>query len=104
MERNCRQARLMASLLAEDPHIEILNDVALNQVLARFCAPAKDGDAFTRQVTAAVQREGTCWAGGSVWKGRAVMRISVSNWSTDDEDIRASAEAIRRVRRAEAGL
>ncbi|NLA91136.1 MAG: aspartate aminotransferase family protein, partial [Synergistaceae bacterium] len=102
VERNCRQAKLMASLLAEDPHIEILNDVVLNQILASFSAPEKDGDEFTRQVTAAVQREGTCWAGGSVWKGRAVMRISVSNWSTSDSDIRASAEAIRRVRRAEA--
>ncbi|MGI6783216.1 MAG: pyridoxal phosphate-dependent decarboxylase family protein [Aminivibrio sp.] len=97
VERNCRQARLMASLLAEDPNIEILNEVVLNQALARFSAPGADSCEFTRQMTAAVQKEGTCWAGESVWKGKAVMRVSVSNWATSDEDIRLSAEAIRRV-------
>jgi len=97
--RNCRQARLMADLLREDPRIEIENEVVLNQVLVRFLPQGKEGDvdAFNRKVTALVQEEGTCWAGGSAWKGRAAMRISVSNWSTTDEDIRISAKAIREV-------
>ena len=97
VERNCRQARLMALLLSEDPMVSILNDVVLNQVLVRFSCPGSDSDAFTRTVTAQVQEEGTCWAGGSVWKGMAAMRISVSNWSTSDDDIFRSAEAIRSV-------
>jgi len=96
--RNCAQARLMASLLAEDPGIRILNDVVLNQALVRFIPPrGGDADAFTRLVASKVQEEGTCWAGGSVWKGMAAMRISVSNWSTTDTDIRRSAAAIRGV-------
>ena len=96
--RNCTQARLFARLLSEDPEIEILNDVVLNQVLVAFRPPEGVGaDEFTRRVIAAVQRDGTCWAGGNVWKGRAVMRISVSNWATAEEDIRLSAVAIRRV-------
>ena len=97
VERNCRQARLMATLLAEDPAIGILNDVVLNQVLVRFSPSGTDGDDFTRLVTAKVQEEGTCWAGGSFWKGMAVMRISVSNWATSDDDINKSAAAIRAV-------
>ncbi len=98
VERNCRQARLMASLLQEDPSIRILNDVVLNQVLVEFLPAGKaDDGTFTPLVMAAIQKEGTCWAGGSLWKGRPVMRISVSNWSTTDTDIRISAEAIRRV-------
>jgi len=97
VERNCRQARLMASLLSDDPMVSILNDVVLNQVLVRFSCPGADGDSFTRMVTKAVQEEGTCWAGGSVWKGMTAMRISVSNWATSDDDITRSAEAIRSV-------
>lgn len=97
VERNCRQARLMASLLSDDPMVTILNDVVLNQVLVRFSCPGSDSDAFTRMVTAAVQEEGTCWAGGSAWKGMTAMRISVSNWATSDDDITRSAEAIRSV-------
>jgi hypothetical protein len=43
-----------------------------------------------------VQADGTCWAGGTRWHGRAAMRVSVSNWSTTDADIDRSAEAIVR--------
>jgi len=99
VECHCRQARLMADLLREDPRIEIENEVVLNQVLVRFRTGEGSGDvdAFNRKVTALVQEEGTCWAGGSAWKGKAAMRISVSGWPTTDEDIRTSAAAIRRV-------
>lgn len=99
VKRHCRQARLMADLLREDPRVEIENEVVLNQVLVRFLPEGGEGDidAFNRKVTALVQEEGTCWAGGSTWKGRACMRISVSGWPTTDEDIRKSAKAIREV-------
>lgn len=97
VERNCRQAKLMAELLSEDPNVQILNDVVLNQVLVRFMPESGDTDLFTGDVTRRVQREGTCWAGGTMWKGKAAMRISVSNWATTEKDIEASAQAIRRV-------
>jgi hypothetical protein len=44
-----------------------------------------------------VQREGTCWAGATVWHGTTAMRISVSSWATTEGDVRASVEAILRV-------
>ena len=47
----------------------------------------------------AIQREGTCWAGPTVWQGRTAMRISVSNWSTTDGDVDRSVVAIVRVAR-----
>lgn len=98
VERHCMQARFMASLLKEDPDIQILNDVVLNQVLVRFRDPEGiDDSGFTRRVMSHVQEEGTCWAGGSRWKDADAMRISVSNWATTDEDIKISAQAIRKV-------
>jgi len=98
VERCCRLASLMADLLRADPFVEILNDVVLNQVLVRF-HPSPDADApasddHTRTVIERVQRDGTCWAGGTTWHGLAAMRVSVSNWSTRDDDIRRSALAI----------
>lgn len=90
VERCCRHARRFAEGLRAAGH-EVLNDVVLNQVLVTF------GDAErTRQTIAAIQREGTCWCGGTVWQGRTAMRISVSNWRTTDEDIERSLEAILR--------
>ncbi len=89
VRRNCALARRIADRLATEPGISILNDIVLNQVLVHF----RD-DETTRRVIEAVQREGTCWAGGAVWQDRQVMRISVSNWSTTEEDIDRSAAAI----------
>ena len=92
IDRCCGHARLMASLLGAEDGVEVLNDVVLNQVLVRF----GDDDAVTRAVVDEVQREGTCWLGGTTWHGRGAMRISFSNWSTTDEDVERSARAILR--------
>jgi hypothetical protein len=57
-------------------------------------------DDATRRVIEAVQRDGTSWCGASVWKGRAVMRISVSSWATTDEDVDRSLGAMISIARA----
>lgn len=95
VERCCRLARRMAERLAQDGRVHILNDVVLNQVLVRFLPPSGgDADAFTAAVIQRVQEDGTCWAGGTTWHGMHAMRISISNWSTQDNDIDRSAKAI----------
>ena len=97
VERNCRLARRMADRLRGDSRLAILTDVVLNPVLGRVSGAAgRDADVVTRDVIARVQAEGTCWLGGTTWHGMGAMRISVSNWSTTDEDIDRSAEAILR--------
>ncbi len=100
----CALARRMAERLGASDGVEILNDVVLNQVLVRFSPPNGGGtapdaaaiDAFTRRVIAAIQADGTCWAGGTTWHGMAAMRISVSNWSTTEADADVSVEAMLR--------
>ena len=100
VERCCAHARRFAATLADAPRVEVLNDVVLNQVLVRF----EDDDATTRAVIEAVQHDGTCWLGGTTWKGKAAMRISVSNWSTTEEDVDRSAAAIIDSLRAQVSL
>ncbi len=90
IERNCRQARRFAEAL-RDAGYEVLNDVVLNQVLVSFGTSEQ-----TQRTIAAIQEDATCWCGGTVWKGRTAMRISVSNWSTTDEDVEQSIEAMIR--------
>jgi glutamate/tyrosine decarboxylase-like PLP-dependent enzyme len=96
VDRCCAHARRFAEALAQEPGVEVLNDVVLNQVLVRFPDPGGDHDARTRKVVKAVQEEGTCWLGGTTWQGKAAMRISVSNWSTTAEDVERSIAAILR--------
>jgi glutamate/tyrosine decarboxylase-like PLP-dependent enzyme len=100
VERCCALARRFAERLGSEPGVEILNEVVLNQVLVRFSSASGDADALTRDVIARVQADGTCWLGGTTWHGRAAMRISVSNWSTTEGDVDASAAAILRCFRA----
>ena len=47
-----------------------------------------------------VQSDGICWLSGTTWHGVAAMRISVSNWSTSEEDVAMSIEAILSAYRA----
>jgi glutamate/tyrosine decarboxylase-like PLP-dependent enzyme len=96
-ERNCRQARRFAAGLAQAGH-EVLNDVVLNQVLVAFGEPAK-----TRRIIAALQRDGTCWCGGTVWQRRTAMRISVCSWATTDADVEQSLAAMLRLAAADQG-
>jgi len=97
IERCCAHARLFAEILSAAPGVRVVNEVVLNQVLVRFEPPSatpEQGDAWTRDVIARVQRDGTCWLSGTVWHERALMRISVCNWSTTTDDVRRSADAI----------
>lgn len=94
VERNCRQARRFAEGLAAAGH-EILNDVGLNQVLVSFGSAEE-----TRNVITALQDDGTCWCGGTVWQGKTAMRISVSCWATTDDDVERSLDAMLRAARA----
>ncbi len=93
IERTCRHAARFADGLSGAGHA-ILNDVVLNQVLVAF-----GDDATTRRVIAGIQADGTCWCGGTVWQGRAAMRISVSSWATTEEDVERSLAAMLRVAR-----
>ncbi|MDB4949925.1 MAG: Pyridoxal-dependent decarboxylase [Gemmatimonadetes bacterium] len=92
VERCCRHATRFAEGFSAAGH-EVLNDVQLNQVMVRFGG----SDEATRRVIAAVQADGTCWCGGTVWQGRAAMRVSVSSWATTEEDVERSLAAILRL-------
>jgi glutamate/tyrosine decarboxylase-like PLP-dependent enzyme len=92
IDRCCALARRFADGLAAVDGVTVANEVVLNQVLVGF-----GDDALTDRVIAGVQREGTCWMGGTTWHGRRLMRISVSNWSTTEDDVDRSVAAIARV-------
>jgi glutamate/tyrosine decarboxylase-like PLP-dependent enzyme len=88
IERNCRFAAVFAQGL-RNAGFEVLNNVVLNQVLVSFGSPEE-----TQRVIGEVQREGTCWCGGTHWQGRTAMRISLSSWAPTDEDVERNLEAI----------
>jgi glutamate/tyrosine decarboxylase-like PLP-dependent enzyme len=86
-----RAARGIADGVTEIDGVEVLNDVVYTQVCLAF-----GSDERTREVTRRLIADGTAWMSGSKWRGRDVLRVSVSNWTTDDEDVRRSVDAVRR--------
>jgi glutamate/tyrosine decarboxylase-like PLP-dependent enzyme len=82
-------ARALATGLAEIPGVEVLNDVVFTQVCLSF-----GSDERTRAVTQQLIADGTVWMSGSRWHGRDILRISVSNWSTDDDDVATAIGAV----------
>ena len=91
VERLARQARALADGAALIEGVEVLNDVVYTQVCLSF-----GSDEHTVEVVRRVLEDGTAWMSGSRWRGRAVLRISVSNWSTSDADVERSLDALRR--------
>lgn len=81
IEGSCRHATRFANALTE-AGFEVHNDVVLNQVMISL-----GDDQQTERLLDAVADSGVMWAGGSVWRGRRVMRISVSGWATTDDDV-----------------
>jgi glutamate/tyrosine decarboxylase-like PLP-dependent enzyme len=91
IERTCRHATRFAEGLREAGY-QVLNEVVLNQVLVSF------GEAeTTHRVITALQAEGTCWCGRTVWQSHTAMRISVSSWATSEADVERSLAAMLRV-------
>ncbi|MFD7614175.1 pyridoxal phosphate-dependent decarboxylase family protein [Streptomyces sp. NPDC059828] len=91
VERLCRHASVFARGIAAIEGARVLNDVVFTQVCADF-----GDDARTDRVLDRVLADGTVWISGSTWNGRRVMRISVCNWSTTDDDVARALDAIRR--------
>jgi glutamate/tyrosine decarboxylase-like PLP-dependent enzyme len=98
IERCCTLAEMFAINLKK-AGFQILNEVTLNQVLVSF------GEAeLTNRIIKKIQEDGTCWCGGTIWKGKTAMRISVSSWMTTREDIEVCSKAIINIAEAEIAL
>jgi glutamate/tyrosine decarboxylase-like PLP-dependent enzyme len=91
VDRLVEHAQAFARALSAMPGVEVLNDVVFTQVCVSF-----GSDERTRSVTARLLTDGTTWMSGSHWAGRDILRISVSNWSTDADDVAQSLAAIER--------
>ncbi len=79
----------LARRLRQVPGVEVLNDVVFTQLVLAF-----GNDERTRAMTRHVMADGRVWMSGSRWKDRDVLRVSVTNWATDQTDLEAAVEVI----------
>ncbi|WEK43195.1 MAG: pyridoxal-dependent decarboxylase [Candidatus Sphingomonas colombiensis] len=97
----CRHAKALARGIGDLHGVELVAAPTLNQGLVRFLDPHgrldEDHDRYTDAVISAINAEGTAFFSGTLWRGQRAMRISVVNWRTSDDDVRATVAAVRRV-------
>ena len=106
VERCGLHARTLVSGIGALPGAEIMWKPIINQGMVRFLDPRpgateEDHDRRTDEVIAAILADGEAFFGGTTWRGRRCMRISVSNWMTDEDDV---ARAIAAVKKAIAAI
>ena len=87
----CRHAQAFADGIKAIDGATVENDVVFSQVSASFGSDERTADVSRRLLA-----DGTAWMTGSRWHDKAVLRVSVSNWSTTDEDVARSLTALRR--------
>jgi glutamate/tyrosine decarboxylase-like PLP-dependent enzyme len=97
VERTSALARRFADQLAASGRAEVVNEVVFNQVLVRWTAPASwDADAWNDEVVTRIGRDGTAYFSGTTWRGARLMRVSVSDHATDEQDVDRAVTALLR--------
>ena len=84
ISRHCALAEYLADELSALNGLTVVNEVVSNQV-ALACAD----DATTQGVLDRVQANGRVYPSHGVWRGRKIIRCSISNHATDKADIDA---------------
>jgi glutamate/tyrosine decarboxylase-like PLP-dependent enzyme len=92
VENCCRHAHALVTRIGGRCGAEVLREPTLNQGLVRFLdlkpnATEEDHDRRTDEVIAAIVASGEAFFGGTTWRGRRAMRVSVCCWRTSDEDV-----------------
>jgi glutamate/tyrosine decarboxylase-like PLP-dependent enzyme len=92
---HCALARRLASRLASEPGVHVLNSVQLNQLIVSFGDGTRDQcNALTRATIARLQADNICLAGGAEWRGLWVLRISVISGPLVEADVDRLAAAV----------
>jgi glutamate/tyrosine decarboxylase-like PLP-dependent enzyme len=97
VERCCSHARRLVHGIGELPGTQIVAEPTINQGLVRFLGDNGDHDAATDDMIRRIQADGVSWFGGATWNGMRVMRVSVCNWMTSNDDVERTLASIAKV-------
>jgi glutamate/tyrosine decarboxylase-like PLP-dependent enzyme len=84
--RHCRLAQRVAHEVSCIEGLSVLNDPTANQV-AITCGESAEGDKLTKRTLELIHHNGRVYPSHGVWKGRQIIRVSITNHRTNDNDI-----------------
>ena len=99
IQRTCRHAYTLVTQIGSLAGAEIVWAPQVNQGLVRFLDPKPqatdaDHDDYTDAVIAEILKIGEAFFGGTTWRGKRCMRVSVCNWQTNEQDIERAVAAV----------
>jgi glutamate/tyrosine decarboxylase-like PLP-dependent enzyme len=102
IERTCAHAHALTTRIASLPGAQMLWEPTINQGLVRFLDPRtgatdEDHDRRTDETISRIAATGEAFFGGTTWRGKRCMRVSVGNWQTSEADVERAVSAVRRV-------
>jgi aromatic-L-amino-acid decarboxylase len=102
VERTCAHARALVRRIGRLQGAEIVWEPTINQGLVRFLDPRpgateQDHDRRTDETIARIVATGEAFFGGTTWRRRRCMRVSVCNWRTNDADVERAVRAVQHV-------
>ncbi len=104
IENCCQHAHSLVMEIGKLSDAELVWEPTINQGLVRFLdkkpgATQEGHDRRTDEVIAAIVASGEAFFGGTTWRGRRAMRVSVSCWRTTSDDITRTVRAVEKVLR-----
>ena len=101
VDRTCAHAHALVTRIGGLPGAEVVWEPSINQGLVRFLdqsskATEQDHDRKTDETIARIVASGEAFFGGTTWRGKRCMRVSVCNWQTNDEDVERAVRATQR--------
>jgi glutamate/tyrosine decarboxylase-like PLP-dependent enzyme len=101
VERTCAHAHALVMRIGSLPGAEVVWEPAINQGLVRFIdskpgATDQDHDRRTDKIISRIVATGEAFFGGTTWRSRRAMRVSVCNWQTNATDVDRAVDAARR--------
>ena len=87
----CDRAQQFANEINSLDGFHVENEVVFNQIIIRC-----KNDKLTQTVLRNVQELRECWAGGSIWNDKKVIRISICSWATTERDITLSVKSFEK--------
>jgi glutamate/tyrosine decarboxylase-like PLP-dependent enzyme len=102
VERCCVHAHALVTRIGQLPGAEIMSEPTINQGLVRFPdsrpgSTDSDHARRTDEIIAAILASGEAFFTGSNWNGHRVMRVSVCNWQTSDDDVERAVNAVAKI-------
>ena len=101
VERTCTLAHALVIHVGSLPGAEVVWEPTINQGLVRFIDPKPgatdhDHDRRTDEIISRIVATGEVFFGGTTWRGKRCMRVSVCNWQTNEADVDRAVSAARR--------